>query len=197
MIVQVVEEGQSALPEYARIPILFEVRELGETVPVVGDADRFALTTRPIANPYVKDYDTLGLGPSSWASRFDLSHWAFFGAYTDGTRVGGAAVVFRAPDVEMLAGRQDVALLWDIRVAPGARGRGVGRALVEALEAWAAVRGAHWLEVETQNVNVAACRFYERQGFVLRAVNPRAYPDMPNETQLLWCKKLGVRTPSD
>jgi ribosomal protein S18 acetylase RimI-like enzyme len=107
-----------------------------------------------------------------------------------GERVGGAAVVFRAPGVEMLRGRQDVALLWDIRVAPEMRGRGVGAALVAAVEARAAAHGAAWIEVETQNVNVPACRFYERMGFTLREVHPHAYPTLPNEVQLLWHKRI-------
>jgi GNAT superfamily N-acetyltransferase len=90
----------------------------------------------------------------------------------------------------MLGGRADVALLWDIRVAPSSRGRGVGRALLGAAEAWAQSRDARWLEVETQNINAPACRFYERNGFVLRSVDPFAYPSLPTETQLLWYKRL-------
>jgi GNAT superfamily N-acetyltransferase len=83
-----------------------------------------------------------------------------------------------------------VALLWDIRVDPASRGRGVGRALLAAVEAWAVTHGATWLEVETQNINAPACRFYERNAFVLRAVDPFAYPRLPAETQLLWYKRL-------
>jgi hypothetical protein len=48
--------------------------------------------------------------------------------------------------------------------------------------------------VETQNVNVAACRFYARQGCVLTAVDPFAYPALPGEIQLLWYKDLGPST---
>ena len=43
--------------------------------------------------------------------------------------------------------------------------------------------------VETQNVNVRACRFYARQGFALGAVNRDAYPDLPDEVLLLWYKE--------
>ena len=52
------------------------------------------------------------------------------------------------------------------------------------------VHGAEWLEAETQNVNVPACRFYERMGFVLREVHPNAYPGLPDEVQLLWYKRV-------
>ena len=83
-----------------------------------------------------------------------------------------------------------MAVLWDIRVSPEARGRGVGSALFAAAEAWAKARGCRELKVETQNVNVPACRFYMRQGCVLGAVNRRAYPGLPAEIQLLWYKDL-------
>jgi GNAT superfamily N-acetyltransferase len=90
----------------------------------------------------------------------------------------------------MLEGRDDIALLWDIRVAPTARRRGVGAALFRAAEAWARARGAAWLKVETQNVNAPACRFYVRQGCTLGAVHRFAYPALPDEVQLLWYKRL-------
>ena len=46
------------------------------------------------------------------------------------------------------------------------------------------------MEVETQNINVSACRFYARQGCVLSAVNRFAYPELPDEVQLIWRKDL-------
>jgi len=44
--------------------------------------------------------------------------------------------------------------------------------------------------VETQNINVPACRFYVRMGCALLAINCMAYPELPGEAQLLWCKDL-------
>jgi GNAT superfamily N-acetyltransferase len=96
----------------------------------------------------------------------------------------------------MLEGRDDLAVLWDIRVSPEARGRGVGAALFRAAERWAKARGCLHLRVETQNINVAACRFYARQGCVLRAVNRHAYAELPDEIQLLWDKILTADVPS-
>ena len=188
--IEIIEENASVLREYARISIAFQVREVLHVGVEPGRPDRFRLTSRPVAVPWVKDYDTVDSGPLGWASQFDLTFWTFFGARMNGERVGGAVVVFRAPDVDMLGGRADVALLWDIRVAPSSRGRGVGRALLGAAEAWAQSRDAGWLEVETQNINAPACRFYERNGFVLRSVDPFAYPGLPTEMQLLWYKRL-------
>jgi hypothetical protein len=48
------------------------------------------------------------------------------------------------------------------------------------------------LEVETQNVNVPACRFYARMGCTLGAINCFAYADAPDEVQLRWYKPLST-----
>jgi GNAT superfamily N-acetyltransferase len=99
-------------------------------------------------------------------------------------------IAFGTPGVDMLEARSDLAVLWDIRVLPEWRRQGVGRALLEAGEAWALSRCCRQLKVETQNVNVPACRFYDRNGFVLRRVRPDAYAQCPDEVQLLWYKDI-------
>ena len=188
MIVNVVQESQSDLVGYAAVPISFGVREVMRVI--AEPAGGFRLEAAPVVSPWTKDYDALDDGPRAWPERFDVSRWAFFAARIGGERVGAAAVIHGAPDIDMLRGRDDVALLWDIRVVPTARGRGVGGAILNAVEAWARTRGAHSLEVETQDINAPACRFYARHGFELFAVDPDAYPGLPNETQLLWQKPL-------
>jgi GNAT superfamily N-acetyltransferase len=188
--VEVTEAPASALAELARIPISFEVRSVFE-VEDASEGDGFVLTERSLATPWVKDYDAIdGEGPTRWAQRFDLTHWGFLAARADGRLVGAAVVAFDTPGVEMLEGRRDLAVLWDLRVAPEARGMGAGAALFRAAEAWARARGCTELKIETQNINVPACRFYAAQGCVLRAANRSAYPDLPDEIQLLWYKKL-------
>ena len=190
MIVEVTEDRECDLATYATISIAYEVHEILDVSRSSAVPNGFTLEARALGTRYVKDYDADGGGPEMWASRFDLSHWRIFVARAQGRRVGGAAVVFRALDVEMLGADRELALLWDIRVAPDARGGGVGSALMAAAEAWAGANGARWLEVETQNVNVPACRFYSARGFVLHAANPHAYSSLPNEMQLLWRKTL-------
>lgn len=191
MAVDVREESAAALPELARIPIWFEVRSV---LDVADDAGGFDLSERSLDAPWVKDYDAIGgEGPTSWADRFDLSRWGFLSARVDGRMVGAAAVAFDTPGVDMLEGRRDLAVLWDLRVAPDARGQGVGSALFRAAEEWARARGCTRLKIETQNVNVPACSFYAAQGCVLGAANRSAYPALPDEIQLLWYKELGCR----
>lgn len=190
MPIEVGEEPFSAIHDYAAIPIAFEVRRILDVGVTGGGLGGFVLSERPVHVPYMKDYDALDGGPARWAGRFDVSNWGLLSARVDGRMVGGAAVAFGTPGLMMLEGRTDLAVLWDIRVAPDARGTGVGAALFRAAEAWAAARGCRRLKVETQNINLPACRFYVRQGCVLGAIHRFAYPELPHEVQLLWYKDL-------
>lgn len=58
-------------------------------------------------------------------------------------------------------------------LAPEARGRGVGAALVREVIAWARGRGLRRLVLDVGVHNAAARRLYERMGFVATGVTPR------------------------
>jgi GNAT superfamily N-acetyltransferase len=189
--VEVREEPITDLREYACIPIAFEVSRVFDVQESGKGRDEYLLIERPLAVPYLKDYDAYPPeAPAQWASQFDLSNWGLLVAWSAGRRVGGAAVAYNTPEISMLEGRSELAVLWDLRVSPEVRGKGVGFALLQAIENWARARGCRQLKVETQNVNVAACLFYARQGFTLAAVDRSAYPALPHEIQLLWYKNI-------
>jgi GNAT superfamily N-acetyltransferase len=190
--VAIEDEGFGAIAEYAAVPIAFEVR----TVLDVVEADGLMLRERRVEVPWMKDYDALDGGPAAWPQRFDVSRWGLLVARSGGRVAGGAAVAFDTPDVRMLEERRDLAVLWDIRVAPEMRGRGVGAALFRAAETWAAARGCRRMKIETQNINVPACRFYASRGCVLGAIHRFAYPDLPGEAMLLWYRELEPASPS-
>lgn len=91
-----------------------------------------------------------------------------------------ASVGGELADVVRCTGLQDhpsgLATLWVkdglasvglLGIAETARGQGFGTQLLGALREEAYLRGATQLSVATQRNNEAACRFYERQGFVL------------------------------
>jgi GNAT superfamily N-acetyltransferase len=73
---------------------------------------------------------------------------------------------------------------------PGERRAGIGSALFRAAGSWARTRGCEWLTIETQNVNAAACHFYQKMGCTLGAIDRFAYPGLPGEVQLRWWKVL-------
>jgi GNAT superfamily N-acetyltransferase len=92
--------------------------------------------------------------------------------------------------IDLLGGATDVALVWDLRVAPDARWSGVGTALWNTAAGWARARGCGVLAVETQDVNAAACRFYAARGCHVAAEVAGAYPRFPEERLVLWRRDL-------
>ena len=88
----------------------------------------------------------------------------------------------------MLSGRDDLAVLWDIRVHPDHRRSGIGTALFAEAAKWSRERNCKYLKVETQNVNVPACRFYTQQGCRLGEINRFAYnvPQVAHDVMLVW-----------
>jgi streptothricin acetyltransferase len=186
----IVENGRHRFDEYGQVSIGFLVREIFDAQGVAAMMQGVVPAATPIAEPYWKDYDVYpGSHPAEWPGRFDVSKWTVLTAWHDGLRVGGAVIAIDDRQLD-LRDRPGLALLWDIRVAPNMRHRGVGRLLLHAAEVAATERGASALRVETQQVNVAACRFYQRNGYVLERMNTDAYPNLPDEIQLLWLKTL-------
>ena len=132
---------------------------------------------------------------SDWRRFGDVSHWGIFAAFIDGQRVGGAVVAHNSPGVDMLEGREDLAVLWDIRVHPSVRRSGVGRRLLDRAIRFARASGYSFLKIESQNTNPAACRFYAKNGFALGGVRRGVYAEYPDEVQLLWYLDLRSATP--
>ena len=190
---EVIEAGLDALTDYAAVPIAFRVESVLQVEPVEGGLGGLRLREEAVPEPYVKDYDASGDRPQRWPQRFDVSNWCLLLARAGDRTVGGAVVAFDTPDVHMLEGRKDIAALWDIRVHPDFRRRGIGAALIRRAADWARRRGCVRLKIETQNVNVRACRFYAAMGCHLRAIDRHAYsgePSVAHETMLLWSLDL-------
>jgi GNAT superfamily N-acetyltransferase len=177
------------LAEYAEIPIRFEVSRV--LVPVLPEngLEGIILEERVVEPPYVKDYDACE-SPERWGQQWDLSNWGMITATCEGKRVGGCLIAHDTDGVHMLEGRKDLNVLWDIRIAPGFRGHGIGTDLFQKAIAWSRQRGCRAMNIETQNNNVPACRFYTRQGCVLRSIKRFAYPELPEEVQLIWHKEI-------
>jgi GNAT superfamily N-acetyltransferase len=189
MSVIVGEEAIGNLAQHATVPISFVVDRYVDVTVIEDGFKGLGLTEVIVDPPWVKNYDAVeGEGPTRWAEMFDTSNWGLIAAHEDGVRIGGAVVAFNTAGVNMLEGRSDLAVIWDIRVRSEARGRGVGRSIVAAVEEWARDRRCRSLKVETQNINVAACRFYQHLGFELEAIDRHAYVGFPEEAQLLWFK---------
>lgn len=192
--VKIEEIPPSRLSEYACLSIAYEVRSILQVERLDlgwgAGSGGLRLVETPLLKPYIKDYDLCeGGSPADWAKEFDVSRWGFLLAWEAEEPVGAAAVAYATPGVYLLERRSDLAVLWDIRVKPQARRKGVGRALFEHAVAWARQRGCTMMKIETQNVNVPACRFYAAMGCELGAIHCYAYtghPQVGDEVMLLW-----------
>ncbi|MEJ2733038.1 MAG: GNAT family N-acetyltransferase [Anaerolineae bacterium] len=189
-MLEIREIGVEGLSEYAQIPIAFEVRSILKAVLIEGGLGGIRLREEAVAEPYLKDYDDAEEGfPEDWLRQFDVSNWGILIARQDGDCMGGVVVAHNTAGVNMLEGRSDLAALWDIRVRPEARRQGVGAQLFQHAAGWARERGCRQLKVETQNVNVPACRFYAQQGCELGTIHRFGYsghPKVGHEVMLLW-----------
>lgn len=185
MPIEIREGAPSDLADYGRVPIAFEVERVLELTLVAAGLRGLELRERPLATPYTKDYDAIAdNAPADWPRRLDVCGWGVLSAHLDGERVGGALVAPETPELHWL---------WDLRVSPALRGRGIGARLFDEACAWARARGCARLAVETQNVNVPACRFYAHRGCELGSVRRFAYPAQPEEIELVWYKDLRAK----
>ena len=190
MGVEVRQFGPECLARYERVSIAFHVESVFRVEDADGGLVGLRLVEQPVAEPYGIDYDERKQErPSRWPQRFDTSRWGFFLAVDGAETVGAAAVAWRSANLWLLGGGDDLAALWDIRVAPRRRGQGVGTALFERAADYARRLGCRGLKIETQNINVLACRFYAARGCRLGCIDRHGYAGVAgaaDEVMLLW-----------
>lgn len=174
-------------PQYDSIPMLVRVTcELRLEKPDNG-LGGLLLHEVPVP-PYTKDLGQYEIA-SDYEKEFDISNWKFFMAFDGERPVGGITLVSRTENVQMLDGRDDLCVLWDIRVHDDYKRRGIGEKLLHLGVQWATETGLKQIKIECQNNNVPACKFYKKQGAVLSAINEYAYyqdPAIRSEIQLIW-----------
>ncbi len=194
MTIQILDIGPDDLGRYAQVPSTFEVSSILRPELLDGGLGGIRLREERVDPPWLKDYDAHEEGGiERWPQRFDTRNWGFFLAVEGERPVGAAAVAYDTPGVNMLAGRRDLAVLWDIRVHPEHRHRGIGKHLFGHAVAWVRARNCRLFKIETQNVNVAACRFYAQQGCHLGSIDRYGYagdPRVAGEVMLLWYLEL-------
>jgi ribosomal protein S18 acetylase RimI-like enzyme len=180
------EEPLSELHRYVSVRSCFETHALLDVYERGGGVE---LCERSLDRPYRKDYDALE-NSMDWPRLFDVANWIAISAFCGDSRMGGIIGALDTGGVDLLEGRRDLVVVWDVRVSQDAQRQGVGSALLAALESRARTRYCRELEVETQNSNVAACRFYARRGFRLTQVTRNAYPTLPSDIQMIWRKEI-------
>lgn len=105
-------------------------------------------------------------------------------------------VIFLAHADGELAGQIRLLKWWnayayvdDLAVEPRFRKHGVGCALLERGTEWARTKGFFGMMLETQDINAAACRLYQRCGFELGGFERNVYKALnpsTDEVALYW-----------
>lgn len=136
---------------------------------------------------YVRDFAKHAKA-SKYKEKFDISNWAFFMAFDEEKPIGAITVVSRTDNVNMLHGRNDLSVLWDIRVSGTYKHQGIGQKLFDLVVEWSRKNGFRQMKIECQNNNVPACKFYYKQGAILSKIDEYAYYndiDSRDEIQLI------------
>ena len=171
------------LDEYGNIPFYYKTSKKYELKKINNGLGGIIFELTDVEEFY-KDF---GSKVTHWKDTFDLSNWKFFVAYNEiGKMIAGCVVATKTNNCNMLEKRNDLAVLWDIRVMDEYKNKGIGQKLFDLAKTYAQENGFNQLKVECQNTNPAAVNFYHKQGMKLCAINEYAYPEYPNETQLLW-----------
>jgi [ribosomal protein S18]-alanine N-acetyltransferase len=97
----------------------------------------------------------------------------------DGRVAGFAAATL------LLDGTENRCELDTMAVDPGARRRGMGEALLRAVQAWAARHGARRMGLEVRAANAAALGLYRRLGFAEEGRRARYYADPEEDAMVL------------
>lgn len=105
---------------------------------------------------------------------------AAFAALEEGRAIALAGIYVDRAD-------PSVAHLISMWVEPAARGRGLGRGLVERALAWASEQGAARVELWITETNQAALRLYESCGFALTGEREPFPPEPTLEKLLMRC----------
>lgn len=184
MAIAITEDGIGVLEDHERLSIAFEIQSR-----LCLDSLKAGRFVEICVERRLKDYDALER-VSDFARQFDTTNWRVIGAFEGSARVGGVLLAWNTPGLDMLEGRSDLGVMLDVRVSPQHRGRGIGRLIVERAMALSTRQNCSELRVETQDVNVGACRFYSAMGFRLLSVDEQGYGPEVSEAKLIWSRKL-------
>jgi len=151
----------------------------GRLIPEFKD-DKWVWKEELFENIYDKDYPGLELDYSQY---INSRKRAIFLAYIDNECVG--RIILRE-------NWNKYCYVEDIAVARDYRRMGIGKKLIETAVKWAKEQKMPGFMLETQDVNLAACKLYASCGFILGGVDTMLYGNGPNkgEKALFWYMKF-------
>ncbi|MFH5881337.1 GNAT family N-acetyltransferase [Liberiplasma polymorphum] len=189
-MIKIIEKNHQDLEDYSKIPMRFK-RETIYHVNVINQGLGGFLLEEVTGDNKMHD-PSFGEGPGKWKKMFDIKNWRIFIAYDKDLPVGGIALAYQTKGCNRLEGKDDLIVVWDLRVHPDYKAQGIGKRLMNQADAFAKEVKASQIKVETQNNNTNACKFYASQGYTLGEVNRFAYRDAPEESMFIFVKNIMV-----
>ncbi len=181
---KILELNTENLNKYQEISIAFTSDTVLDFEAIDNGLGGFKVIERKV-EPFKKDYDDDG-DVSSSIINFDLSNWKMIAIEEDNKFIAGAIIAFNTKGINLLRGRDDLFVVWDIRINENYRYQGLGTKIFDYIKKIAKENGVNEIQIETQNNNVNACRFYKNQGASIIKIDKQAYSDYKDETQIIW-----------
>lgn len=185
--IDVKEVDKTFFPLYDQVSMNVDVKYEYRVERVDSGLGGFVFDKVPVT-PYVKDLSKYEQA-TKYEEMFDISKWRFFMAFDGDLPVGAMTVAGTTKGLDMLGGRTDACVLWDIRVDDRYKHMGIGQRLLDQGIAAARTDGYKLMIIECQNNNVTACQFYKKQGALLSRIDMNAYdsePEIVDEVQFIW-----------
>lgn len=185
------EIDKSYFEAYEEIPMIVHVKSYYTLEKINGGLGGFILRETPMYS-YIKDYGKYQK-PTKYQDNFDISNWKFFMAFDFKKPIGAVTIASRTDNLNMLDGRNDLSILWDIRVNDDYKHKGIGQKLFDLAVNWSKSQGFKQMKIECQNNNIPACKFYQKQGAVLSKIDEYAYykdVSIRDEVQFMWYLNL-------
>lgn len=137
--------------------------------------DNWTYTEEKFSERYVKQYDNEDID----STYIDDPGKAVFLYYTDHKCIG---------QIRLCSNWNGYALVEDIGVCSSWRKKGIGTKLLEKAVQWAKQNHHIGLMLETQDVNVSACRFYAKNNFIIGGVDTMLYSKFStaHEKAIFW-----------
>lgn len=68
---------------------------------------------------------------AEYEKEFDITNWRFYMAFEGEVPVGAMTIAGKTKGLNMLYGREDACVLWDIRIADAYKHQGIGQKLLD------------------------------------------------------------------
>ncbi|WP_127499192.1 GNAT family N-acetyltransferase [Paenibacillus glycanilyticus] len=141
--------------------------------------DHWTYTEESFSEPYLKKYENDDIDESY----MEHAEKAVFFYYADDKCIGR---------IKLRSNWNGFALVVDIGVSASSRQQGIGTRLLEKAVEWARQNHQIGLMLETQDVNLSACRFYARNHFIIGGVDTMLYSKFSTarEKAIFWYRKF-------